>query len=167
MNFNKKAYLKLDNFEKQLVDTLVSSDILNSDETWVRINWKTNWIHDVSTKLLTYYYPHLKRWKEAMNEMKVLEFFRWILVSDHWSSYKIFTHFLLHAFCNAHHLRELQWVIENENKSWAKKMRQILLKAKKLKEEAIEKNRNFLEKEVLNSIHNEFKSILQNWKSEY
>jgi transposase len=61
------------------------------------------------------------------------------LVSDHWKSYKNFTNFLLHTFCNAHHLRELQWVIENEKKTWAEKMKQVLLKAKKLKEEAIQK----------------------------
>jgi transposase len=46
-------------------------------------------------------------------------------------------------------------------------MKQVLLKAKKLKEEAIQKWKTYLEKEVLNEIHNEFQTILQNWKTEY
>jgi hypothetical protein len=33
MKFNKKAYSNLGNFEKELISALVSSDILNSDET--------------------------------------------------------------------------------------------------------------------------------------
>jgi hypothetical protein len=52
-------------------------------------------------------------------------------------------------------------VIENEMKIWAEEMKKLLLKAKKLKEEAIERKQDFLEKEVLNEIHNEFKTILQ------
>ncbi len=167
MNFNKKGYSILGDFEKQLKESLIQSIILHSDETWVRINWKTNWIHNASTNLLTYYFAHTKRWKEAMDEMKILGLFKWILVSDHWKSYKNFTHFLLHAFCNAHHLRELQWVIENEKKAWAEKMKQTLLKAKNLKEEAMKKWETYLEKEALNEIHNEFQTILLNWKTEY
>jgi hypothetical protein len=53
-------------------------------------------------------------------------------------------------------------VIENEKKTWAVEMKQLLLKSKKLKEEAIETNTLFLEKEVLDELHNKFKSILQN-----
>jgi hypothetical protein len=56
MNFNKKSYINLEDFEKQWVETLVSSYILNNDETWVRINGKTNWIHKASTELLTYFF---------------------------------------------------------------------------------------------------------------
>ena len=167
MSFNKKSYSHLEDFEKQLVNALVSSHILNSDETWIRINWETNWIHNTSTNLLTYYFAHVKRGKEAMDEMKILEFFKWILVSDHWKSYKKFSNFILHAFCNAHHLRELQWVIENEMKPWALKMKQLLLNSKKLKEKALQEGEYSLEKEVLNEIHNEFKTLLQNWKSQY
>ena len=167
MSFNKRSYSILEGFENQLINALIRSNILNGDETWVRINWKTNWVHNYSTHLLTYYSAQEKRGKEAMDEMKILEYFKWILVSDHWKSYKSFIHFLLHAFCNAHHLRELKWVIENEMKIWAEEMKQLLLKAKKLKEEAVERKQDFLEKEVLNEIHNEFKTILQKWKTEY
>jgi len=167
MSFNKKSFWKLENFETRLKNALVSSSILNSDETWVRVNWKTHWIHTAWTKELTCYFTHTKRWKEAMDEMKILEFFTWILVSDHWKSYKNFANIFLHCFCNAHHLRELQWVIENEKKQWAEMMKKLLLRAKHLKEEAIVKWEDCLKKEVLDEIHKEFKNILVTWKNEY
>ena len=165
--FNRKSYDNLEYFENKVKNALIKSPILNSDETWVRINWKTNWIHTIWTEILTYYSAQEKRGKEAMDEIKILEFFTWILVSDHWNSYKIFNNFLLHCFCNAHHLRELKWVFENEEKDWSKQIIELLLKAKKLKKEAIDRWKTFLEKEVLKDIHNEFKSIIQSWKKTY
>ena len=167
MNFNKKSYENLEEFENQIKKTLIENLILNSDETGVRICWWTKWIHTVWTKQLTYYSAQEKRGKEAMDEMKVLEFFTWILVSDHWKSYKMFTNFLLHCFCNAHHLRELKWVFENEKKDWSKQMIDLLLKAKTLKKEAIERWKIFLEKEILDEIHMEYNNILQTWKITY
>ena len=166
-NFNKKSYTILEDFENQIKSALIKSPILNVDETWVRIDWKTNWIHTVWTKKLTHYSAQEKRWKEAMDDMKILEAFTWILVSDHWNSYKIFHNFLLHCFCNAHHLREIKWVIENEKKDWWEQMIDLLLMAKNFKEEAIKKWENFLEKEVLEDIHIKFKAILQEWKNTY
>lgn len=166
-NFNQKNYDNLEDFENQMKSALIKSPILNTDETGVRIDWKTSWIHTAWTGKLTYYSVHEKRGKDAMDEMKVLEFFTWILVSDHWKSYQIFSNFLLHCFCNAHHLRELKWVFENEGKDWGKQMIELLLKTKDLKKEAIERWESFLEKEVLEDIHSEFKSILQTWKSTY
>jgi transposase len=167
MNFNKKWFWNLESFEEQLKSALIQSPILHSDETWVRIDWKTNRVHTVWTKKISYYSAQEKRWKQAMDKMKILEFFTWILVSDHWSSYKIFTNFILHCFCNAHHLRELKWVLENEKKSWPEEMIKLLLEAKKLKEEAQKRWETFLEKEVLDDIHLKFKTIIWNWKIEY
>jgi len=167
MSFNEKRFWNLESFEEQLKSALIQSPIIHSDETWVRINWKTNRIHTVWTKKMSYYSAQEKRWKQAMDEMKILEFFTWILVSDHWSSYKIFTNFLLHCFCNAHHLRELKWVLENEGKMWSEEMIKLLLEAKKLKEEAQKRWETFLCKSLLDELHNEFRTILRNWKFEY
>jgi len=167
MNFNKKWFETLQEFENQLKGALRESAIIHSDETWVRIAWKTKWIHTVSNHKLTHYSAEEKRWKEALDNMDILTHFIWILISDHWWSYKQFSHFLLHCFCNAHHLRELTWVIENEEKLWARDIKNLLIKAKTLKEEAQEKWETFLKKETLKQIHIEFQNILHNWKSEY
>jgi hypothetical protein len=42
-----------------------------------------------------------------------------IVVHDHWKPYYTMTG-VLHALCNAHHLRELKALVEIEQEDWAK-----------------------------------------------
>lgn len=164
LNYNKKWFKKLDIFEKSLKTALMSSSTINSDETWTRVNSKTNWIHNASTQSLTFYWVHEKRWKEAINEMEILPNYRWNLISDHWKSYTFYK-LLFHYFCNAHHLRELEWVSQNEKKKWSKKMKRLLLKAKQLKDEALKRWEFNLSEKVLEEIHKEYKRNTSRMKS--
>ena len=47
------------------------------------------------------------------------------VVHDHWKPYYTMTG-VLHALCNAHHLRELKALIEIEKEDWARKMQRLL-----------------------------------------
>ena len=166
INFNKKAYEKLEDFESILKNTLTQSDVLHEDETWIRMNWELHRIHVACNLLLTYYFPHKKRGKEAIDAMNILIHFSWKLITDHWSAYWMY-YLFIHFFCNAHHLRELTWVTENEEKQWASKMNILLIKGKKQREEAIKKWEYCLKEDALKDIHTEYKEILKNWKIEY
>ena len=48
-----------------------------------------------------------------------------IAVHDHWKPYYTLTG-ILHALCNAHHLRELKALVEIEKEDWARKMQRML-----------------------------------------
>ncbi len=63
-----------------------------------------------------------------MADLGVLENFTGTAVHDHWKSY--FTFPCEHALCNAHHLRELTYLFEQENKDWANEFIELLLAAK-------------------------------------
>ena len=41
----------------------------------------------------------------------ILPQFKGTLIHDHWKPYYIYT--CRHGLCNAHHIRELQWVTDN------------------------------------------------------
>ena len=43
------------------------------------------------------------------------------MVHDHWKPYYTMTG-VLHALCNAHHLRELKALIEIDKEEWARRM---------------------------------------------
>src|ERR1700675_2757493 len=51
-----------------------------------------------------------------------------IVVHDHWKTYYTIEG-VLHALCNAHHLRELKALVEIEEEEWARKMQPVLRRA--------------------------------------
>jgi transposase len=51
-----------------------------------------------------------------------------IVVHDHWKPYYTMTG-MLHALCNAHHLRELKALVEIEKEDWSGKMQRLLRRA--------------------------------------
>lgn len=126
-NFNKEAFRLLENFEKIVREKLRNACVLHSDETGINVNGKLHWLHGILNDRWTLLFPHAKRGTEAMNDMDVLPDFKGISVHDHWKPYFTYTK-CRHALCNAHHLRDLQWVIERHpDHKWASKMKNLLL----------------------------------------
>jgi len=68
--------------------------------------------------------------------MGILKGFIGKLVHDHWKPYLSFED-CMHVLCNAHHLRELIAVTQNEKVLWAELMKTFLLSSKRRKDEAI------------------------------
>lgn len=125
-NFNKEGYDKLESFEGNLKKALINSKIVHADETSINIGGKRHWLHGNSNEKYTYLYPHKKRGILAMNEMDVLPHFRNKLCHDHWLPYFTYA-YIFHILCNAHHLRELERVWEQDGQKWAGKLKKLLL----------------------------------------
>lgn len=124
-NFNKEAYGLLEKFESIVKSQLIQSAVLNADETGINVNKKTIWLHCVSNPLWAYFYPHEKRGTIAMNAMDILPNFTGTLVHDHWKPY--YTYSCLHALCNSHHVRELEYAAVEDKQVWAASMQTLLL----------------------------------------
>lgn len=125
-NFNREAYEKLEGFEREAMKSLESSKILNADETGIKIDGELAWLHVLSDSKTTVYLAHEKRGKEAIDAFGVIPNYKGILCHDHWKPYLGYD--CTHALCNAHHLRELQWVIDFKDQKWAKTMKRFLSK---------------------------------------
>lgn len=123
--FVAKSEPALSAIRQQLTD----ADVAHFDETGLRVAGKLHWLHVVCTWLLTYYAVHAKRGQEAMRDNGILPAFRGNAVHDHWASYLQFDN-CQHSFCNAHHLRELQFVTEQYRQEWAQEMATLLLASK-------------------------------------
>jgi transposase len=92
------------------------------DETGFRIAGKGQWLHTVSTEALTVYRVSAKR--GAIPEGLT----GGVVVHDHFKPYCRLSG-VAHAYCNAHHLRELKALIELDREPWAEQMRDLMLEA--------------------------------------
>jgi transposase len=127
VNFNKDAFARLELFELWIKKELAGSAVLHADETGINIGGTRCWLHNASSKGLSYFYPHAKRGGEALDEIGILPGFQGVLCHDHWKPY--FQYGRAHALCNAHHLRELERAWEQDGQQWAQQMNVLLKKA--------------------------------------
>ena len=123
-NFNQNASKRLEPFETWVTEKLSESSVMHADETGINVDGKRHWLHCNSNRSLTYYFPHAKRGKDAMDEMGVLPNFSRVLCHDHWKPY--YRYDCTHSLCNAHHLRELERAWEQDKQQWAKQMQAVL-----------------------------------------
>jgi len=114
----------------RIKEQLVAADVVNFDESGLRVTGKLQWLHVASTAELTYYHVHAQRGQIGMAAAGILPDFRGHAVHDHWASYLSFDQ-CQHCFCNAHHLRELAFVQEQYEQPWAADMAQLLCDAHK------------------------------------
>lgn len=134
-NFNREAYARLAPFESWIKKQLLRSPVNHSDETGIRVDGKTFWLHTLSNDKCTFYHPDPQRGKLATDRMGILPQYQGTLCHDHWKPYYKYDS-LSHALCNAHHLRELERAYEQEAQSWAKKMQSFLTKLHKKVEQS-------------------------------
>lgn len=112
---------RLSGFAETVRDLVAGAAVKHMDETGFRIGGKTQWLHVASTAFLTFYRVSAKRGSLLANVAG-------IVVHDHWKPYYTMRG-VLHALCNAHHLRELKALVEIEKEDWARKMQRLLRRA--------------------------------------
>jgi len=101
--------------------SVVAAKVRHLDETGFRIAGKTRWLHSASTAVYTHY-----RVGETRGDVP-RTMADGVIVHDHFKAYYALRG-AQHALCNAHHLRELQALIEIEREPWASVMH-VLLRA--------------------------------------
>jgi len=79
VNFNRQAYVQLEAFEGLSKTALAEAVSAHADETGVNIDGKRHWLHCAANRQWTHYQVHVKRGKEAMDEIGILPRFRGVL----------------------------------------------------------------------------------------
>jgi transposase len=127
-NFHADCAARLEPVEAAILVQVAASPIAHFDETGVRATGSLHWLHTVCTQALTWYYAHKKRGTEAMDAAGVLPTFQGRAIHDFLKSYLKYG--CTHGLCNAHLLRELDFLHEQHHQAWAQAMNEHLLAIK-------------------------------------
>ena len=119
-------------FVQEAKEKILQSSVVHFDETGMRVEGKTHWLHTASTPEVTLQHIHEKRGKEAMDAGEILPTFSGIAMHDGWKPYDVFTD-CRHVLCHAHLLRDLQGIIDSTGQKWAQQMQGFLTQALHLK----------------------------------
>ena len=105
------------------IETLAAAGarVKHLDETGLRVGGRTEWLHVVCTPLLAAYRVTARRGFP-------FEGVSGVAVHDRWQCYWKLGG-VEHGLCNAHHLRELQALVEFDHEAWAGRLQRLLRRA--------------------------------------
>ena len=129
--------------ELVIKEGLRQAAILGVDKTNLRVSERQDWAHVSATDKLTLLIHDKRRGAPAISEISILPQFKGVAMHDGFSSYDQYRQ-CRHAQCNAHILRELNYVIETSKPRWAVEMKALLLEIKAAVEKARERGRKRL-----------------------
>jgi transposase len=143
---------------EQIREDIVAAAVAHFDETGLRVQGKSAWLHSASTATATFYHVDAHRGTQAMDSMGVLPSFGGIPVHDGFSSYAGYGE--RHGLCNAHHLRELTFLWEEQKQRWAYLLARELRRWKRLVDRAKEQGRDHLSAPTVRSIEWWYKQLV-------
>jgi transposase len=146
-------------FTDAVRDLLADAPAVHFDETGGRVAGSLHWVHVASDAFLTLIDCHRRRGTAAMDELGVIGAMSGVAVHDGWRPYRRYD--VVHALCNAHHLRELEGIGVVWNQGWANEMIALLTEAKEATEDAKRAGATSLPPTVLHSIRVRYGILVQ------
>lgn len=153
------GYNLLGDAEARLKQAIQQAEVVHVDETGHRVSGQTNWLHVSSTPLMTYYNSHEARGKRAHEAAGILPAYRGVAVHDFYRPYLGYA--CKHGLCNAHLLRDLQGVLDDDpTQRWAKQLQHYLITAKRMVDKAHSRNATALPTEVLRRLESLYDQVV-------
>lgn len=146
--------------EAQIKKAIIQAPQAHFDETGMRVNGRLDWLHVASNDDLTYFAIHEKRGKIATEAIGILSQFHGVAIHDDLATYFNYNN-CSHALCNAHHLRELTFIAEEEGYIWAQRLKEHLLDGKKQAEHAKKEGLTTLPEQYLSQFTRQYDEIVK------
>lgn len=126
-NFINAIEPKLDKQVNKITESIVNAEVINSDETGIRCNGNNHWVHTASTSTTSIFFVHPKRGLKALNDWSIYDKYQGVLTHDLWKPYYSLSSNIKHALCNAHHLRDLNFISQKYKVTWSTQLSDMLI----------------------------------------
>lgn len=152
--------------EQAIRKQLFSEPVVHADETSVRVEGKSHWLHTMSTAQWTLLGLNESRGSKGIDAIGMLTTYKGVVVHDFYKAYFKEHYAFEHVLCNAHLLRECQGIAQYDKHLWANQMKELLQESWKLaRASRIEKIP--LTEAVIQSIKKRYDEILEGGKGEW
>ena len=125
LGYVAQLHRALAQWEHHAIERLLAQPAMHVDETSLRVEKTNHWIHVYSAGSLTVKRLHRKRGCEAIEAIGIIPRYGGVAIHDCWASYLSYAH-CDHALCGAHLLRELTFIVDAHDFTWAKRMKHLL-----------------------------------------
>ena len=158
VSIDQRCARRVEGVIEQIRQKLIRSKVVHFDETGLNINGELYWLHGAGTQGLTYYYPHKRRGTAATDQIGILPRLKGNAVHDNWQPYMKYD--CSHSLCNAHHIRELTAVYEQDGQPWAQWMIGFLTESKQAIEKAKKAGKKRLAPCAIREYESRYKTII-------
>jgi transposase-like protein len=139
---------------------IATEEAVHFDETGMCVANKLNWLHSASTERATLYQTHAKRGADAIEKIGILPKRKGWSIHDFWKPYLKYTQ-ARHGLCNSHILRELTFVAEQYQQTWAVDLHNLLLTIKQAVDRAKAQGRIALSKRQQHAFQSDYDRLVQ------
>jgi transposase len=122
VGFTKKCAKNLQSTQENTLEEIKKEPVKGADETGFRVAGSLHWVQVLCSSTRTY----LEIGKKRGIKRDDVE---GILVHDNFKSYGDWAKIKAHALCNAHHRRELKFIIQTQQETWAQQADSLLCHA--------------------------------------
>ena len=156
-----EAHKALEPVEAAIKTAVTEANVVDFDETGVRVAKHLHWIHVACTPKLTFYAHHPNRGRKAFVAIGILPHFGGISVHDAYPAYFDPSYPGNQALCNAHHLREMLGLYQSLHQTWTQRMSALMRSLQRLKESALARGEQALTAKQLDRYRGVYRRIVQ------
>ena len=158
----KRAARSLETFMKEIKTEIIKQPLIYWDDTVIMIDRNRSCLRFYGTEKLAMYKAHEHKDKEGLDEDGILNVLskETIVEHDHNKVNYNEDYYFENAECNIHLIRDLQKVIDNLKHKWAKKLKELLTKMNKRRNQLIEKGKEEFKQEDINKFEDKFEKIM-------
>jgi transposase len=165
------SYLKaisgsLQTAEDAIRGQLFGEPVVHADETGLRVEGKSHWLHTISTGKWTLLGMHESRGSKGIDALGFLPTFKGAVVHDCYKSYFKEKYTFEHVLCNVHLLRDCQEIAQFDNHQWVTHMKDLLLESWAMVKSSRQDNKP-LTQDIIQNITARYDAILDGGKHEW